>query len=172
MADPRNAPPKGNRNRHRLLLVAMVTAIAAGAVTVSAQNLSPKSRNKGPSLLSPMAPGVVLPLASAKRGRRLFAQKGCVVCHAVNGVGGTTARNLDVGSGFPYASRFDFAARMWRGAKAMIALQEADLGYVIELTGNELADLTAFSQDPDEQRRFSENAIPASIKRLMKARNL
>lgn len=28
-----------------------------------------------------------MPLASAEEGKRLFVGKGCVVCHAVNGVG-------------------------------------------------------------------------------------
>lgn len=172
MVDPKDTPRIRKSPRWPLLLAASAVLAVAIAQPAPAQDRMPSLRDKGPSLLSPMAPGVKFPLASAKRGRSLFAQKGCVVCHAVNGVGGGSAPNLDVASGFPYASPFDFAARMWRGAKSMIALQEADLGYVIDLTGNELADISAFSQDPAEQKRFSEDGIPAEIKRLMKARNL
>ena len=156
--------------RYRWSILAVLAAVlVAPAESLWAQDPQASPPRKGPSLLSP---GVTLPLANAKRGRRLFAQKGCVVCHSVNKVGGGSAPNLDVATGFPYGSPFDFAARMWRGAKAMIALQEADLGYVIELTGNELADIAAFARSPDEQRRFSEEDIPVSVKRMMKARNL
>lgn len=172
MVDPRYAPHNKKIRWRSCVLAVTAFLVAASAAPILAQDRPPSLRDKGPSLLSPMAPGVKFPLASAKRGRSLFARKGCVVCHAVNGVGGGSAPNLDVASGFPYASPFDFAARMWRGAKSMIALQEADLGYVIDLTGNELADISAFSQDPAEQKRFSEDGIPAEIKRLMKARNL
>ena len=34
----------------------------------------------------------------ATRGRALFARKGCVACHAVNEIGGTSAPPLDVAS--------------------------------------------------------------------------
>ena len=36
----------------------------------------------------PVPPTLVMPLPDAERGRQVFGAKGCVVCHAVNGVGG------------------------------------------------------------------------------------
>ncbi|MEH6647827.1 c-type cytochrome [Sulfitobacter sp.] len=38
-----------------------------------------------------MAPGLMMPEMNAEEGRRLFVSKGCVVCHSINGVGGTDA---------------------------------------------------------------------------------
>lgn len=49
--------------------------------------------------------------------------KGCVRCHSINGVGGTNARSLDWSTMSGPVNPFDFAARMWRGAPAMIAVQ-------------------------------------------------
>lgn len=42
-----------------------------------------------------MGAGLVLPQMDAAKGRELFASKGCVVCHSVNGVGGEDAPALD-----------------------------------------------------------------------------
>ncbi len=49
----------------------------------------------------------------------------------------------------------------------MIELQKRDLGYQIELTGQELGDIVGFVHDETEQRRFSEDDIPADIQQLM-----
>ncbi|MGI9415949.1 MAG: c-type cytochrome, partial [Hyphomicrobiales bacterium] len=62
---------------------------------------------------------------------------------------------------------FDFAARMWRGAEAMIALQRNDLGNLIQLSGQELADIIAFVHDAEEQKKFSEADIPQRILDVM-----
>lgn len=110
---------------------------------------------------------LVVPLASAEEGLRLFVSKGCVVCHQVNGVGGKAAPALDAGSDQPYLDVLDFAARMWRGAPTMILLQEMELGYQIELSGDDLANLAAFAADPAAQRRFSEQDIPEVIRDWM-----
>ena len=110
---------------------------------------------------------LVVPLASAEEGQRLFVGKGCVVCHAVNGVGGKAAPPLDASAEQSYLDVFDFAARMWRGATTMIVLQEMELGYQIELTGDELAHLAAFASDPEVQSRFSQEDIPEVIRDWM-----
>ena len=39
--------------------------------------------------------GLMLPIMSPARGRILYASKGCVACHAINGVGGEDAPPLD-----------------------------------------------------------------------------
>jgi len=110
---------------------------------------------------------MVLPLASAEEGLKLFVGKGCVVCHQVNGIGGKAAPALDADGEQPYFDVFDFAARMWRGAPTMILLQEMELGYQIELTGDDLANLAAFAADPEVQSRFSEKDIPEVIRDWM-----
>ena len=108
-----------------------------------------------PELDRPAVPEMALPNYDATRGRELFVTKGCVVCHAVNDVGGDAIRDLGGDTAPPLdASRmpirmdpFIFFARMWRGAQTMIALQEQRLGYQIALDGAELADIMAFIYD-------------------------
>lgn len=55
---------------------------------------------------------------------------------------------------------FEFAARMLRGAPAMVLRQEDQLGKFINLTGEELADLIAFVHDADEQEELSIDQVP------------
>ena len=62
---------------------------------------------------------------------------------------------------------FEFAARMWRGAEAMVELQEDELGGQIELDGEELAAIIAFVHDSNEQAMFSEKDIPEEIEAMM-----
>ena len=108
------------------------------------------------------SPGLklILPAVDSERGRQLFITKGCVYCHAVNGVGGKAAPALDSEAAEPSVNLTDFAARMWRGAPAMIELQEMDLGYQIQLTGDELAHLAGFAHDPEEQKKLLEDQVP------------
>lgn len=110
---------------------------------------------------------MVIPLADAEEGKKLFVGKGCVVCHAVNGIGGKAAPSLDAAGGLPYFDVFDFAARMWQGAPTMILLQEMELGYQIGLTGEELAHLAAFASDPEVQGGFKDSDIPEVIRDWM-----
>jgi mono/diheme cytochrome c family protein len=101
----------------------------------------------------------------AARGRMLFASKGCVICHAINEVGGTGAPPLDAEAVPGEVNVLDFVARMWRGAEAMIFMQQQELGVQIDFTGQELADIIAFVNDPKERRKFSEEDFPALLKR-------
>ena len=55
---------------------------------------------------------------------------------------------------------FDFAARMWKGAPAMVAMQEEELGDFIKLSGQDLADLVAFAHDRKLQKTVSINQVP------------
>ena len=144
-------------------LLALVAAAAAQAQS---------DDGKGPSIISPRGPSLLMPTLNAARGRELFVRRGCVICHSVNGVGGAIGPKLDASRSVPYVNPFDFAARMWRGADAMIALQEAEIGFQIEIDGDELGDITAFAHDIGEQRKFSESDIPRSIRRMMKLREL
>lgn len=114
-----------------------------------------------------MATGLFMPSMNAEHGRELFASKGCVVCHSINGVGGEDAPSLDAENMDGIMNPFDFAARMWRGAGAMIAMQEDELGGQIELTGQELADIIAFVHNAEEQKSFSAADIPHEIEEMM-----
>jgi mono/diheme cytochrome c family protein len=95
----------------------------------------------------------------AARGRTLFVSTGCVVCHAINEVGGTSAPPLDPEAASGDVDALDFVARMWRGAEAMLFMQQQELGVQIDFTGQELADIIAFVHDPKERRKFSEQAL-------------
>jgi mono/diheme cytochrome c family protein len=111
--------------------------------------------------------GIVMPPMDAERGRKLFAQKGCVACHSVNGVGGDLGPALNAADMPSPMNSFEFAARMWRGAGAMIALQEDLLGEAISLDGQDLADLVAFAHDAEEQAKLTEDQIPERFHSLI-----
>ena len=96
-------------------------------------------------------------------GKRLFVNKGCVICHSVNGVGGTAATALNAPDRLERVDMMEFGARMWHGAPAMIALQRIELGYDIQFTGAELAALVAFGSDRETQRTFSLDDVPEPV---------
>lgn len=106
---------------------------------------------------------VVVPMVDAERGRRLFVTKGCVLCHAVNGAGGIAAPALDAVGDSEHLDLMNFVVRMWDGADAMIELQALELGYQIELTGEEIGHLAAFAASPEAQRRFTMQSIPETM---------
>ncbi len=111
--------------------------------------------------------GLAIPSFDPVLGRKLFAAKGCVVCHSVNGIGGEDAPEFSAEFMDSPMNAFDFAANMWRGAPAMIAMQEDEMGEQIELTGEELAAIIAFVHDAGEQAKFSQADIPHDIEELM-----
>lgn len=111
--------------------------------------------------------GLLVPFGDVDRGRKLFVGKGCVVCHSINGIGGLAGPTLDADPNQPYVNIYDFAARMWRGASTMITLQEMELGYQIELTGEELTHITRFVFDAEAQKSFSQDDIPELIRDWM-----
>ena len=118
----------------------------------------------------PMMPGMhrlMMPQMDPARGRKLFASKGCVACHAINGVGGHDATPLDAHTMDRVMNPFDFAAKMWRMAPAMIYAQEEALGEQILFTGDEIADIIAFVHHDEEQHKFSEADIPPQIREWM-----
>jgi len=112
--------------------------------------------------------GIALPPMNPVSGRSLFMEKGCVACHSVNGVGGDVGPALDA-AGMPKPmNAFEFAARMWRGAGAMIAMQEDEqFGGQIELSGQDLADLVAFAHDENEQSYLSAEQIPEKFRAMI-----
>ncbi len=114
-----------------------------------------------------VAPGLAIPHMDPMNGKKLFASKGCVVCHQVHGIGGTDSPSLDITKMDPVMSPFDFFAKMWRGASAMIGMQNKELGYQVKFTGQELADIVAFLHNRDAEQTFTEADIPDNIKKLM-----
>ena len=111
--------------------------------------------------------GLMMPIMNPARGRILFASKGCVACHAINGVGGQDAPPMDAATMPRIMNPFSFAARMWRGAETMILLQQEIFGEQIELTGQELADIISFVHNAEEQKKFNEADIPHEILELI-----
>lgn len=124
-----------------------------------------------PSLMRPEQPTLTVGPLDPARGRELFVSKGCVICHSVNGVGGyairdlggKTAPSLDAARMPVVMDPFAFFARMWAGAKDMIALQQQKLGYQIRLRGDEIADIMAFIHDPEEQKKFTPESFTPPI---------
>ncbi|RWA75462.1 MAG: cytochrome c [Mesorhizobium sp.] len=114
-----------------------------------------------------MSPGLMVPVMNPSSGRKLFAAKGCVVCHSINGIGGGDAPALDASTMLPMMNPFEFTAQMWAGAPAMIDMQRQELGEQIQFTGQELADIIAFVHDAEEQKKFSEADVPPNIKKLL-----
>ncbi len=103
------------------------------------------------------------------RGRQLFVSKGCISCHSINGVGGHGgATNLDANTLDPIMNPFDFAAKMWSAAPAMILAQEEELeDGQIQLTGDELADIIAFVHSEEAQHGFGRGDITPEAHEMM-----
>lgn len=103
----------------------------------------------------------------SQRGKTLFVDKGCIACHAINGVGGEGAPDLSAHPDHAFANPFDLAARMWNHSQGMVAVQLAAFDEQILLTGQEFADMTAFIHDDDLQHKFSEADLTAKAHKMM-----
>lgn len=114
-----------------------------------------------------MGPGMMMPAMNSAHGRRLFAEKGCVVCHSINGIGGEDAPALDAATMPRGMNPFDFVAKMWRGAPAMIEMQKDELSEQVEFTGDEIEDIIAFVHDEAEQKKFTKADIPPKISAIL-----
>lgn len=108
-----------------------------------------------------------MPQMNSENGRELFVSKGCVTCHAVNGVGGEDASPLDAVDMEPVMNPFELAAKMWRMAPFMIEAQEEELGEQIQFTGDELADIIAFLHDDKEQHELTMESLPEEIRAML-----
>lgn len=132
-----------------------LTSAAALFVALAACARAPES---APAGAAPAFAG------AAATGRDLFVLKGCVLCHSINGVGGKAAPVLDAADDYVKSDPLDFAARMWRGAPAMVEFQSLELGYVIDLTGEDIAHLAAFVASREEQKKLLDSAIPEPLR--------
>lgn len=111
--------------------------------------------------------GLALPPMNAENGRTVFLSKGCIACHAINGIGGTLGPSFDADKMPSPMNIFEFAARMWRGAPAMVELQEQLFGEPIALTGQELADIIAFAHDGEAQAALSNEDVPDEFRKMI-----
>ncbi len=76
-----------------------------------------------------------------ERGRKLFGEKRCIVCHSVGGQGGKVGPEL--GRAGHHLSLTRFAALMWNHGPAMWAKMKERGIQVPRLTGQEMADVLA-----------------------------
>lgn len=111
--------------------------------------------------------GLVVPTMDSQRGAVAFIGKGCIVCHSVNEVGGDVGPTFNASDMAQPMNAFEFAARMWRGAPAMAQMQEDLLGEMIDLNGQELADIVAFVHDEQAQKAVTADDIPAEFRKLI-----
>lgn len=117
------------------------------------------------ALSAPPAPILAeTPEMNARRGRILFIANGCVICHQVNGVGGKAAPDLSARETASEVNPLEFSARIWRGAPAMTALQTVELGYVIDLDAQDIADLAAFAASGDEQSLLTLDSVSEEMR--------
>ncbi len=86
-------------------------------------------------------PLYVLP-GRADEGRRLFRDKGCILCHSVGGEGGRVGP--DLAERGLHGSLTQFAAAMWNKAPAMMKEMKARSISVPRLQASEMADLVAY----------------------------
>ena len=142
-----------------LSLLLLSTAPVGGAMAIDPNSVSMPE--------TPALREIVWPLPDPVRGQQFFVTKGCFVCHAVNGIGGTAAPALDAPEDIVRLDVLRFAARMWWGALAMLELQNLELGYEIQLDGSEIADLAAFAASAKTQRDFAIVDIPEILQPLM-----
>jgi len=110
---------------------------------------------------------LLMPIMSSSRGMDLFVDKGCVACHAVNGVGGHDSSSLDAHDMDEFMNPFDLAAKMWMMAPYMIAAQEEAFGEQILFDGDELADIIAFLHDDVQQHEFTEANLTETALEMM-----
>ncbi len=156
-----------------VLLAMTLPAAASGSGDHKAEKKHDAAKDEGqaenPVMMSGsgVQGGLLMPMMNPARGRKVFAAKGCVACHQLNGVGGDHGPSINMTKMGPM-NPFEFAAKMWRGAGAMIALQEDELGEQIELSGQDLADIIAFVHSPTEIANFKMSDVPHPIADVLK----
>ncbi len=151
----------------RRLAFAAIIAVAAAAGGVAAIPAHATHVLGSEPLTSRPGPRLVMPIMNPERGKTLFVAKGCFACHAINGVGGHDAPNLDAHTMDSLMNPFDFAAKMWNHAPAMIIAQQEALGEQVYFTGDELADIIAFVHDDEAQHTFADTDLTPEARMLM-----
>lgn len=138
--------------------VLALAVVAAGGAGLAAWTVAASRADSGRDNWSATVRG------DPDRGRALFISDGCVLCHAVRGVGGKAGPPLDRTEGMPARDPMDFAADLWMGAPVMLRLQDAWMGYKIDLTGDDLRHLAAFANDIEAQDAIVDEEIPNGLR--------
>ncbi|HXJ79510.1 MAG TPA: c-type cytochrome [Candidatus Methylomirabilis sp.] len=110
--------------------------------TFTAKELRDLIAYLAPATAGPQEGPVYALPGSPELGRQLFAQKSCIECHAVGGVGGKVGPDL-VQRGVRQ-SPIEFAATIWNKAPAMAAAMSARNISLPQLTPAEMADIVAY----------------------------
>lgn len=144
-------------------------ALGISALVIAASACAPGGAPKSDASAAPAEKpaekhSVVTRTPDAAAGRSAFVLKGCVICHSINGVGGKAAPALDAHSDADPVDPVAFAARMWRGAAAMVELQNLELGYVIDLSPQDIVNISAFTAEREEQQKLKVDDIPKEIR--------
>lgn len=87
--------------------------LAPGVLADAGHNHAPAAAETSSQNHEPMGGLLAMPMMNAGRGMVLFAEKGCVACHSINGVGGHDATPLDAHEMEGMMNPFDFSAKMW-----------------------------------------------------------
>ncbi len=147
---------------HSFPRTVLATALAAALIVPAVAN---DRHDEASAAANPTR--LLLPMMKSEKGKDVFVSKGCVACHAVNGVGGHDAPPMDDHARLGAVSPFDFAAKMWNHAPGMIAAQEEAFGEQIYFTGEELADIIVFVHADAAQHRFTEADLTASARKML-----
>ncbi len=147
-----------------LPLVAFLAFVAAGAPPVQASHEHEEKNGRTTALKSTR---LAMPMMDVERGKKLFVSKGCVACHAINGVGGHDAPSMDDHTKLGLVNPFDFVAKMWNHAPAMLAAQVGAFDEPINFTGDEISDVIAFVHNDKAQHAFSETDLTAKVRKMM-----
>ena len=163
---------KAKRSFWRTVTALVSAAVIAGWATGAEADASDSHGHQEDGATTPMDGGMMsnrlsIPQMTPDIGKRLFIDKGCVACHAVNGVGGHDAANLDAHTMNTVMNPFEFAARMWNHAGIMIPLQEEAIGEQITFTGDELANIIAFVHNDEVQHSFMEGDLTPNARQMM-----
>ena len=71
-----------------------VAALAMTLMTISSVPANATHVPSGTEMKNMHGSQMIIPMMNPERGKKLFVDKGCVACHAVNGVGGHDAPDM------------------------------------------------------------------------------
>ncbi len=157
------------KNAVRMRTICKAAALGAAVLlTVPMQSAEAAGPGNAEAAVTEISPGLVMPKMDSAKGKSLFVSKECVVCHSVNGIGGTDAPRIDASTMKSQMNPFDFVARMWNHSMGMAAMQMHELGdQILFDNGQQIADIIAFLHDADAQATFSDDDLTEDVKSLL-----
>jgi cytochrome c len=97
-----------------------------------------KTNAKGPKEMAFITPG------NPREGKRVFAAKGCLRCHAIRGEGGKEAEDLGKRAKVFYKSLTQIASIMWNKGPTVLARMSQTQSGLPKFMPKEMADLIAY----------------------------